>query len=346
MDFCALPLCKDAEALRKQGDLQGALKLYRYIQEEVDVAESVLRKPLLWFSIASLYGELQQPQQGLDALQKYQQYIATRPDGELPSGQRREDVERLQQSLTVARLRIGSGSEVEPAPAASLLDGKSANGEPAIKLDPKVAAATDWHIEAGLALNKQGLYRSARVEFDQAYELSRRPELLHSLAQLLLTRGQPREAAIYLQRYVEVASPGPTRSEAEATLGRVRREIELESEAGRVADAQRQVQSSGTVGLRRTGIALLSIGGGLLLTGFGLGMGAVATAKGLESAERFDPNKESLGRGLQNAGIAFDVIGAVSLGVGAICLGVARRREASLPINVRVASAGSLILSR
>ncbi len=59
----------------------------------------------------------------------------------------------------------------------------------------------------------------------------------------------------------------------------------------------------------------------------------------IESAERYDPARETLGRGLQNTGIAFDVVGAVSLGIGAICLGVARRREAALPIHVRVASA-------
>ena len=81
-EWCALPLCRDAEGLRQAGDLQGALKLYRYIQEEVDVDEKVLRKPLLWFVIASLHKELQQPQQGLEALARYQQYIAARPDTE------------------------------------------------------------------------------------------------------------------------------------------------------------------------------------------------------------------------------------------------------------------------
>jgi tetratricopeptide (TPR) repeat protein len=346
LDWCTLPLCRDAEGLRRQGDLQGALKLYRYIQEEIDVADTVLRKPLLWFPIAAIYAELQQPQQGLETLQKYQQYIATRSDADLPFGQRREDVERLQQSLTVTRLRLGGGSEPEPAPAAIRVEAKSDKGDPAVKLAPKVVAATERHIEAGLSLNKQGLYRSARVEFDQAYELSQRPELLHNLAQLLLGRGQPREAAIYLQRFVEVAPPGPARSEAEATLGRVRREIALEAEANRTAEVQRLVQAPGTTHLRRAGIALLTIGGGFLATGFGLGMGAVATANGIESAERFDPSQERLGRGLQNAGIAFDVLGAVSLGVGAVCLGVARRREAALPVNLRVAAAGSSIVLR
>lgn len=111
-DFCTLPLCRDAEAMRRTGDLAGALKLYRYIQEEVDVDEKVLRKPLLYYAIAVLHLELKQPQLGQDALAKYQLYMASHPDSELPQGQRREDVERLEKELrnVMGRLRIASKS--------------------------------------------------------------------------------------------------------------------------------------------------------------------------------------------------------------------------------------------
>lgn len=107
-DWCSLPLCREAEGLRRSGDLQGALKLYRYIQDEVDVDEKVVRKPLLFFTIASLCLELDQAQAGLDALQKYQQYIESQPDAELPAGHRRADVERLGQELRahLSRLRV------------------------------------------------------------------------------------------------------------------------------------------------------------------------------------------------------------------------------------------------
>lgn len=107
-DWCSLPLCREAQGLRSSGDLQGALKLYRYIQDEVDVDEKVVRKPLLWFTIASLCLELDQAQAGVDALQKYQQYIANVPDAELPTGHRRADVERLSQDLRahMSRLRV------------------------------------------------------------------------------------------------------------------------------------------------------------------------------------------------------------------------------------------------
>lgn len=111
-EWCTLPLCRDAEGLRRSGDLQGALKLYRYIQEEVDVDEKVVAKQLLWFPIASLYSELQQPQQGLEALQKYQSYIASRPDAELPLGQRREDLERLSQALRTRQSHVRIGTTV------------------------------------------------------------------------------------------------------------------------------------------------------------------------------------------------------------------------------------------
>lgn len=107
-DWCSLPLCREAEGLRRSGDLQGALKLYRYIQDEVDVDEKVVRKPLLFFTIASLCLELDQAQAGLDALEKYRQYAQTQPDAELPVGHRRTDVERLGQELRshLSRLRV------------------------------------------------------------------------------------------------------------------------------------------------------------------------------------------------------------------------------------------------
>ena len=127
-DWCALPLCRDAEGLRLAGDVQGALKLYRYIQEEVDVDEKVLRKPLLWFVIASLHKELQQPQQGLEALTKYQQYIAARPDTELPPGQLHKDAERLLQELQGQKGQVRIRSNVSGLRV--LIDGKDMGTTP------------------------------------------------------------------------------------------------------------------------------------------------------------------------------------------------------------------------
>ncbi|MFO0573527.1 MAG: PEGA domain-containing protein [Polyangia bacterium] len=127
-EWCALPLCRDAEGLRQAGDLQGALKLYRYIQEEVDVDEKVLRKPLLWFVIASLHKELQQPQQGLEALAKYQQYLAARPDTELPAGQLRKDTERLREELLLQKGHVRIRSNVSGLRV--LIDGKDMGTTP------------------------------------------------------------------------------------------------------------------------------------------------------------------------------------------------------------------------
>jgi hypothetical protein len=127
-EWCALPLCRDAEGLRLAGDLQGALKLYRYIHDEVDVDEKVLRKPLLWFVIASLYKDLRQPQQGLEALAKYQQYIAARPDTELPPGQLHKDSERLQQELFGQKGHVRVKSNVSGLRV--LIDGKDMGTTP------------------------------------------------------------------------------------------------------------------------------------------------------------------------------------------------------------------------
>ena len=109
--WCSLPLCRDAQMMRKTGDARGALKTYTYVLDEVDVDERVVAKPLLYFTIAALHGELGQLQSAQAALEKYRQYIAARPDADLPSGQRRADVEQLAQSLAAmaGRLRIGNG---------------------------------------------------------------------------------------------------------------------------------------------------------------------------------------------------------------------------------------------
>ncbi len=109
--WCALPLCRDAQMMRKTGDPRGALKIYTYILDEVDVDEKVLAKPLLYFTIAALHAELGQLQPAQIALEKYKLYIAARPDAELPAGQRRAEVEQLAQSLSAmaGRLRIGNG---------------------------------------------------------------------------------------------------------------------------------------------------------------------------------------------------------------------------------------------
>lgn len=109
--WCTLPLCRDAEGLRSSGDLRGALKLYLYIQAEVDVDDKVLRKPLLWFQIASLHAELKQFEEAQEALRKYQQYVATVPESELPAGMGKAEVEALASSLRArpGKLRVLSG---------------------------------------------------------------------------------------------------------------------------------------------------------------------------------------------------------------------------------------------
>lgn len=338
--WCTLPLCKDAEGLRRQGDLQGALKLYRYIQEEVDVDASVVQKPLIWFVIAALCEQLQQPQLGIEALQKYQQFIATRPDSTLPLGQRREDVERLQQSLSIARLRLAGAAEVEPPPAGLEPDVRLVPGDPKTKLTPTPTpmAETERHIAAGLVLYKQGLRHSAREEFEQAYVRSKQPELLYVIAQLLLGRGLPREAAEYYQRYLDAAPQGPSHAAAAEALLRIQHELSLEAAAAQTGVGQGLAGAPETRRLRLAGIALLAVGGGVLLTGSGLGIGAVVTARDIAAAERYDPGLDRFGLGLQNAGITLDVLGGISVGIGAACLGVARRREAEPSRRPRSAS--------
>lgn len=126
--WCGLPLCREAEGLRRAQDWKGALRLYRYIHDEVNVDEKQLKKPLLWFLIAALHDELQQTWEGLEALHRYEKHIAPLKDADLPYGQRRDDVERLLHTL---RARIGVlRVAVKDAGVRVLVDGKEAGTTP------------------------------------------------------------------------------------------------------------------------------------------------------------------------------------------------------------------------
>lgn len=157
--WCALPLCREAQVMHKTGDARGALKIYQYVLDEVDVDEKVLAKPLLFYVIAALNADLGQLRAAGDALEKYQKYIGTRPDADLPLGQRRDDVDRLAQSLRSlqGRLRIGAGLSGVHV----FVDGKDAGVTPLTKplpLSPGVhriefagapIAAQDVEVPAG-----------------------------------------------------------------------------------------------------------------------------------------------------------------------------------------------------
>ena len=80
-------------------------------------------------------------------------------------------------------------------------------------------------------------------------------------------------------------------------------------------------------------LALIGIGGGMLLTGIGCGIGAVVTQGSLENGQplylREIDALTARGQALSLAGISLDVVGSVAIVVGSAWAVVAKTRKSS-----------------
>ncbi|MBI5480178.1 MAG: tetratricopeptide repeat protein, partial [Deltaproteobacteria bacterium] len=75
------------------------------------------------------------------------------------------------------------------------------------------------HYKAGAAYYQRGKYVDAIREFEQSYELSRKPEILYNLAQCHDKLGQRDKVAGYLRRYLKEKPKAEDREQVEAWLG-------------------------------------------------------------------------------------------------------------------------------
>lgn len=224
----------------------------------------------------------------------------------------------------------------------------------AADLPADVLDAARRHYNSGAAFYSQGKYAEALVEFTASYRLSRLPDLLFNLGRVAEKMGQPGEAAAYFERYLHEKPDAPDRREVEAEVERLRSEARPPSvpQAPPVSPVP-QAPPSPPPAPRRTGprlppwptLSLLGGGAALLVVGIGLGGGALATARQVESAERFDPALDSRGRSLQGAAIFFDVVGALALAGGAAWTTVwwlkLRKEQAPSREALRVQAAGT-----
>jgi hypothetical protein len=113
----ARTLFKEAEDLQKAGNLQGALA-------KLEEAYEVLPTPTLLWPIAELHLQLEQPIEGLSAIQRYRQEMVP---AEMEPGQQPADADKLEEKLRaqLAYLRLNA-----PAGAHILLDGKEVGRAP------------------------------------------------------------------------------------------------------------------------------------------------------------------------------------------------------------------------
>jgi tetratricopeptide (TPR) repeat protein len=96
------------------------------------------------------------------------------------------------------------------------------------------------HYKAGAAYYQRGKYVDAIREFEQSYELSRKPEILYNLAQCHDKLGQRDKVAGYLRRYLKEKPKAEDREQVEAWLGHLEKALADEKAAADKAAAERR----------------------------------------------------------------------------------------------------------
>lgn len=205
--------------------------------------------------------------------------------------------------------------------------------------------------EAGASLYQEGQLERAHQAFREAYDLSGEPDLLFNLATVSERLGRKAEAIQYLASYLRLRPHAPDRKQVLLRIEQLGREAEQPPPAFQPPPPGSPVQppQPPARALHPPWPALALGAGGVLLIGAaaGLGGGALATAKEVNSGEFFDAQADQRGRALQAGAIALGVIGGVAVGTGLAWIGWwalgSRRgtRTALRPNGLGVALAGS-----
>jgi tetratricopeptide (TPR) repeat protein len=170
--------------------------------------------------------------------------------------------------------------------------------------------------ESGTIYYDSKEYQKAKVEFQNAYDISHLPDFLINLAQTSAKLDQPADAAKYLEMYVQECPGAP-----DAPLARQR------IDDLHIAMAIKEGAKPPPAPLRlppKPALALMGSGAVLLIVGAGLGGGAIAAGQQVGNRDNNNKvfnldlqNAERRGRALEGAAIAFDVLGALALVSGA-----------------------------
>lgn len=190
------------------------------------------------------------------------------------------------------------------------------------------------HTENGGRYYQLGRYADAAREFQTAYELSQRPELLFNLGRALENAGRHREALDAYERFGAAGSPGidpaTLRSRIEALRARlpqtaapVAPTVTLRPPAPVAPAPTPRVEGASASRSLALPITLLGAGGALLLTGLALGLTVSSTYSDLEdrcSGRVCDPALQGDADAASTRAVVGDVLGGV--GLAAIAAGV------------------------
>lgn len=173
------------------------------------------------------------------------------------------------------------------------------------------------HFENGVSLYKNNLFDAARVEFEASYRLCKEPELLINLSHTAEKQGKLRDALDYAVQFLEVQRGKLSEAEQDQVQVRIDR-LKLLSAPSTPKAAPR------LSGRKQAGIALLAVGGGIVLAGIGCGVGALLQNAALrDGTPRYRSDYDarvSLGNALNAAAIGLDVLGGAVAVAGVILL--------------------------
>jgi tetratricopeptide (TPR) repeat protein len=210
------------------------------------------------------------------------------------------------------------------------------------------------HHEAGRVYLERGRFDDAAREFEEAYELSHRAEILYNLSIAYRDGGRLPEAVDALRRYLATAPDAPNRAMLEERLRTLEAEIAARTAAPAGAeDEDGSEDEGGADGLVIAGVTTLAVGGAALAAAIVTGVLAASETGPLDDlcdddgacAPGFEEPLESARDFATASNVLFVVAGGVLAAGGVLfVLGLASSGEDE--VAVRVGPTGIALVGR
>ena len=186
---------------------------------------------------------------------------------------------------------------------------------------PSPTEVAKRHYELGAQAYEKQDYATALREFNLAYEISEQPDILFNLARVETKLGHERAAIDYLKRYIEKAPSANDVVSVRAEIDAREKALTAQAETATLRANQSILQQPAG----RAGVALVVLGGAMLVTGVAFNVVAALMSSSVERGTGMPvafagstfQSDQALGRIAEPIGISFDVVGGVALGTGA-----------------------------
>jgi tetratricopeptide (TPR) repeat protein len=185
------------------------------------------------------------------------------------------------------------------------------------------------HFQRGRTLHDAGSYAEAVIEYQAAYSLAPRPELLFNIGQCYRLMHNRERAVMYYERYLALVPEGGAADDARGHVAALRAQLPPPQAAPPPAPAP---SSPGWSSWRWIGLGGMVVGGGMLGIGVWQGIDAANTSATLEGAHgQFTPELQDLESHQQSAQRnmwIFGGIGAALIVAGAVTWAMSPATEA------------------